>query len=429
MAVAISDLETLVNRYIHNDASTNSVSSADRLGAITEATGQIFNEFGFNQTINNTTIEYFDTINYYPITSLLPDFLEATDLRRQPGLHVNTFSLKTPRDIVVEIDLYSLDRNLLEDAFSIDLSGGVRTLIINHISQYPATTANGCDDLSNENGTWAIDQVNSDATNLLLDTVVYQLPVTASLVFDIIVGQSVNNKATIYNNGLQNLDCTQFYNIGNWVFWVYLPSVTNFSSVTFFWGSDTLATPATKANYYTASATTDYMGNAFIQGWNRISIPWLGCSVVGTPNYTTIQYVQVDYNYTGSQTSLTSWRLDNILIIRPEPLTLYYQSWYVGKNASGTSITVFGATTDVPFFSGQYDFFDIAVSHLAASILFREMGLQQDAMVEDEKATKEIIRLKKKFPSRRLEETRNFGVRGINFRRRKAPSGWINYGG
>lgn len=428
MSLTVASIQTLVNQYIHADTSTNSVSAADRLGAITESVKQIFNEFGFSQTIKNTTIEYFDTVNYYPITALLPDFLEASDLRRQPGIHTTKFTLKDPRDIVNEIDLYSLDRNLQEDAFSIQLSGGVRTLIINHNSLYPAITANGCDDLSNNNGTWTIDQVNSDATNLVLDTVVYQYPVTASLSFDINTAQSANNKATIYNNGLQVLDGSQQFNIGNWVFWVYIPVVANFSSLTFYWGSDTSATPSTKSNYWSASATTDYVGNAFVQGWNRISIPWLGATQVGSPNYTALQYIQVDYNYTGSYTNVTQFRLDQILLIRPEPLILYYQSWYVGTNTGGTNITTFGATTDIPFFSGQYDFFDIAVAHLAASILFREMGLQQDAMIEDDKATKEIIRLKKKFPGQRLQETRTFGVKGVNFRRRKAPSGWINYG-
>lgn len=419
MSLTVASIQTYVNQYLHGDTSTNSVSAADRLAAITESVKQMFNEFGVNQSNKTYTINYYDTVNTYDITSTIPDFLEPVDLRRLTPNNLNVFTRKTPREIAVDIDLYALNRSLLEDSFAVEQANGSRTLFINHISQYPALEVSEGDSLADNNGTWALDATNSDATNLRLDSVLFQQPGNAALEFDISVAQSSNNRATIYNASLSPIDFSTEYLVGSLVFWVYLPEVVNFTSITASYGSDTSATPATKANYYTGTSTTALNGGAWQIGWNRVAIPWSSTTTVGSPTITSIRYIEFQFNYTVSQTSKTGYHLQDIKMIRPESLVLHYESWYVGTSNSGTSLLAFTATTDIPFFSGQYDFLDVYCAHQAASILFRQMGLTSDANTEEDLAGRELTRMKKKFPSQRLTQTKSFGVKGINFRRRK----------
>lgn len=425
MAVTVNSIQTLVNQYLHGDTSTNSVSAADRLAAITESVKQVYNDFGFNQTNKTYVVNYFDTVNIYDITTALPDFLEPVDIRLAAGDNYQAFTRKTPREITVDIDLYFPDRSLTENAFAVEQANGNRTLIINHISKYSANSVSDANSLSDNNGTWALDTVNSDASNLRLDTVNFQQPGTAALEFDVTAAQSVNNRATIYNPSLAPIDMSNEFQVGALVFWVYLPDVVNFTSITVYWGSDSSATPSTKANYYSASATTGLSSAPWAIGWQRVEVDWNGAATVGTPNVKSIRFIQFDFNYGSGQVSKTGYHLQMIKVIRPEPMTLHYQSWYVGTNTGGTAITNFSATTDIPFFSGQYDFFDVYCAHLAASILFREMGLLQDANNEEGLASRESMRLKKKFPSQMLKQTKYFGVKGVNFRRRKRGSSGI----
>lgn len=417
MAVTLSSIQDYLNQYL-GDTSNNSVTANDRVRAISESIKSVHNEFGFNQINKSYTLNYYDTVNTYDITTALPDFLEPVDIRRQPPDHLQAFTRKTPREMMVNIDLYGNTTSLAEESFAVEQTDGKRTLIVMHQSKYGSTVVDNCSSLTT-NGTWAADTTGSDASGLALDTVVFQFPSTASISFNTTVGQSVNNLATVYNPGLPTLDFTNFYNLGSMVFWIYLPDVTYVTSIKSYWGSDTAATPSTKANYYSNSVTTDIQGNGFIVGWNRIAIPWSSATTTGSPIKTSIKYIQFDVNYSASQTSKTLYRLDDIRMIRPEPLTLHYESWSVGTTTGGTTIYTFTTTTDIPFFSGQYDFFDIYCAHYAASILFDEMGLAIDAQRELNKANNEKAKLKKKFPTQRLTQTKSFGVKSINLRRRK----------
>jgi hypothetical protein len=112
--------------------------------------------------------------------------------------------------------------------------------------------------------------------------------------------------------------------------------------------------------------------------------------------------------------------------IDPEIRTLHYTSWNVGTNSGGTALKAFTATTDIPFFSGQYDQYLYAVAHKATSILFKALRLYNEADREEKEAIAEMNRVRQVIPKSRPAELKNFKVRGIRFShgRSRTRRGW-----
>ncbi len=402
MSTTTLKIQGYTNQYIA-DTGTNSVSAADRLAAITEAVRQLYNDFEFDFSNRTLAVEYYSTINNYDITTDAPDITEPVDLRREKEDQVTAFTRKSPREIAVEIG----SGNDVESSFAIEIKDLKHYLVINHSSTFTPITLHDCNSLT-DNGTWAVDSTNSDATNLTADDI-EKKEGTASLNFDLDVSQSGNNKGTIQNSTMSEIDLSGHEDLSAIILWAYLPDVTYTSSLTLYWGSSSTV-------YWSASATTDAFGASFTDGWNRVLVKWADASPTGSPDSSAIDYFRVDVNYTASQGDDTDYRIDNIVSIKPEDLTLYYQSNYVGKSSAGTYLTAFTATSDIPLYSGVYDYFDVYVAHRAAAILFRQMGQREEANDEDALAEKELTRLKTKFPTSRLTPTKNFKVKGLSWK-------------
>lgn len=408
MATTVSAIQSKVNQFFYGDTSTNSVSAADRLAAISMAVQDIISEFGFDQNDFTYTLNYLDGVHVYDITSAVPGFLEPVDLRRAEEDQDIPFTRKNPRELMVEVGT-----SFGEEAFATEIRDDKMFLIVNHDSKYKSITLHDCDSATS-NGTWQVGESSSsntsDAENLTLDTVEFKQG-SGSINFDVDVSDSVNNRATISNQDFAALDLTSYVDLASLVFWAYIPDVTNFSSITAYWGSST-------SDYYSATVTTDYTGNAFVAGWNRIKVNWADTSTTGSPDVTAIDYIRLDFNYGAGQGDDTDFRIDDIRMIRPEYLYLIYQSKHLGESNSGTKLFAYTATTDVPFYSGLYDYFDNPVAHRAASLLFSEVGLTKEADKEMGEYMKAIRDIRRKFPKNQLKETQNFKVKSVNFRKR-----------
>ena len=74
-------------------------------------------------------------------------------------------------------------------------------------------------------------------TNLTLDTEEFNTG-SGSFNFDVDVSQSGNNKATIYNDNLNDEDLSDDVNLASWLIDVKIPDITYTSSWTIRWGSD-----------------------------------------------------------------------------------------------------------------------------------------------------------------------------------------------
>ena len=403
MASSIAAIISKTDRVI-GDTTTNSVTQADRFAAIRLACQELITDFGFEQSQTTYDLNFYDSIEKYKLTSDIPNFLEPTDVRTKKAKDNNTpFTRKDPRELAVE---YANDDS--EISFAIERQDTNTYMFVNKLSKYPLVDLHDCDTLAN-NGTWTADTSASDATNVELDEVEFNEGV-GSISFDADVSQSANNRATIYNEDMSSVDLSDYNNISSIIFDIYLPATTNFSSVTAYWGSSSTA-------YWSGTATTDFNSNAFVAGWNTLKIDWSSASMTSTPDDTAIDYLRFDYNYAAGYSDTVGLRLDNVRIVRPEVLTLFYQGAHVGKTTGGTKLYAFTATDDVPFYSGQYDYFDNAVSFRAAEALYVQMGQDNRAEKAHLDYEREVQRLQKRFPSNGMKPTRSFKVHGINFRR------------
>jgi len=401
MATTVEKIQDSTNQYI-GDTTTNSVSANDRLRAITEAVRQMYNDFEFDFSNRTLTLDYYDTINYYEISTDAPDFTVPAELRRSKEDNTEAFTRNSGRTLAVEI---AQGRSDIID-FAIETKNFKQYLVINHTSKYGSIPIHNCDSLT-ANGTWTADVTTSDAENLTIDTVEKKVG-TASLNFDLDVSQSANNRVTIAVTDMAEVDLEAHEDLSAIIAWVYIPDVTYTSSVTLYWGTSSTV-------YWSAAATTDAFGADFADGWNRILVEWSDATETGSPDASEIDYFRVDINYTASQGDDTDYRVDDIISVRPEEMQLIYQSNYVGVDDSGDYLTEFTSTNDIPLYSGVYDYFDVYVSHKSAAILFRQMGQNLEANDQETLSEKELNKLKNKFPSTALKPSKSFKVKGLRW--------------
>lgn len=407
MSITVANLITNLDTNI-SDTSTDRISTAERYQALTEATVWLQEELQNDHSIDTYNLNYYDTVHEYKVTSAIADLLGSADLRRSEQFQDHSFAHKSSRELAEEIG-----QSFEESSFAIERRDGNAYLEVNHYSRYTAFGISDFDALTDGGGTWAVDAVNSDATNLTVDTAEY-LYGNASLNFDATVAQSGNNRATIINSTLSSLDLSGYINLASFIMEVYILDVTNFSSVSLFWGSSSTA-------YWSNTVTTDINGNAFVNGWNRVKFDWNTATKTSTPNEAAITYIRIDFNYAVGQANTTDFRVDYLRIVRPEVLRFYYTSWAVGQvsAADSTKIYAFTAQTNVPFFSGQYDQYKFAVAHKAAALLFwSPLRLQSQASAEEKQAGDQLKRVRRIVPKSANPEVKSFKVNGVSFRRR-----------
>lgn len=405
MAVTVANLITNLDTYI-SDTTTDRVSQAERLQALTEAAAWIIEETGNDHTVKTYELDYLDTINYYKITSSVADLLTSADLRREEANHIETALHLSSRDMAQRVGIGSNDF-----AWSIDRRNNDVYLVITASPENAAKTVASFDSTTADGGTWTADTTNSDATNVTADSIEYKKG-SGSLNFDVDVSQSANNKATIYNSSLSTIDMSDYEDVASFIFEAYIPDTTNFTSFTLYWGSDA-------SNYWSVTATTDIDGASFSDGWNTIKVDWEDATQTSSPDVDNIDYIKIDLNYAAGQGDDTDFRLDNLRVVQPETLTFFYNSWNVGASNAGAELKAYTATNDVPFYSGKYDQYKYAHAHKAASILLFTLRLRDEALVEEREAQRQIERIKDIVPSSQIKETHSFKVYGVNFSRRR----------
>lgn len=403
MSVTVASIQTPYNTYI-GDASTDRISAAERLQYITEGTTWLQTQLDNDHSVRTYSVTYFDTLHYYKLNAAVTDIFEGNALRRATSETNIDLTRKDAREVAVDISQYAQ-----EGSYALERRNGDLYLAVNLDSKYTALQVSSFDSLTANGGTWAADTTTSDATNVSIDTVDGSNGTQGCLSFDVTVAQSVNNRATIQNTGLTAENLTDEKNLGSWLLDLKLPEITNITSLTFYWGSSS-------TNYYSVTQTTNYDGSAFTADFNNtLKFAWLGANVTGTPDDTLITFIRIDINYGAGQANATGFKLDNLRLVRPEILTFHYTSWNVGTNSGGTQLKAFTATTDIPYFSGQYDQYLYAVAHKAAALTFRGLRLYSEADREDNEALGEMNRVRKVIPKSRPPELKSFKVRGIRF--------------
>ena len=405
MATTVASIQTSVNTYL-NDTSSDSISSAERLEAINEAMLWLMENTLSDNQLNTYNLDYIATIHNYKISTSLADFLEPSDLRRSEDDQETAALRKSPGELAEDIGNQST-----EFAFAVERRDGSAYLKVNLAGKWQPNIIATFDSTTADGGTWVADTTTSDASNLTVDSI-NMTSGTGCLTYDITVAQSGNNRATISNSALSSKNLTQHLNVSTWTVDVYNPLVTYLTSYTLYWGSDS-------SNYWSVTVTTDANGNAFANGSMTLAFNWANATKTGTPDVTAIDYIRFDENYSASQANSVAHRIDNLRICHPERLVFYYLSNKIGTNSGGTPLYAFTSTTDIPFFSGQYDFYRFAVAHYATSILYRKTGLLDDADYQEQKAVESLANKKKLFPTHLHRENKNFKAGNISFKKRR----------
>lgn len=413
MSVTISNLKTALNSYI-GDSSTDRISEAERYAFLTESVAWLSEELGNEHMVNTSTINFIDGVNYYKINTSVSDLLTGADLRRQGLDQVISAARKSPRELAEEIGQRSS-----EFCWAVDRYDGDTYLGITMEPKYKAQMLASFDSATSDGGTWTLDSVDSDATNLTYD-VNEKEEGAASLNFDVDVSQSGNNLSTIYISKSSSVNLSSLEDVGSFLLRVYIPDATETTSVRLRFSSDASGTPSTITNYWSITATTGVNSAPIVAGWNRIKFDWNSATVVGSPDSEDISYYQIDINYGASQADDTDYRLDELTVAKTERLTFHYVSWNVGTTTLGVPISVFTADTDIPFFSGLYDPYKHAVAHKAASLIyFSPLRNKDQGMVEEKEAVASLDRYRKRFESSMTREEKSFKVKGINLRNRR----------
>lgn len=408
MSITVDSLLQNLNTYF-GDSTTDRVSDAQRYQALTESTAWLLEELGNEHMIESVDIAYYDTVHNYKVTGILPDLLVGADLRRTVGLHTVSFARKSGREITEEIGQRSQDPSWATERIGTDTY-----MLINFDPQNSHQVIDTMDVVDG----WVADTTGSDATNITVNYYERQEG-AACLEFDILASQSANHYATIYRNST-TVDLSTYADEGSILFDFFIPDSTHVSSVTFTFGSGTSVTPATKANYWSQTISTDINGNALVDGWNTLMLNFHEANKTGNPVIASTSYLEIRVNYSSLQATDNGFKVDFIRAALPERLEFNYVSWNVGSvsAADPTKISAFTATTNVPFFSGSYDQYRYPVAHKAASILFYAVRLGIEAEREEVAAIKSLARLRKNFESSKIRESHTWKIAGVNLRRR-----------
>ena len=233
------------------------------------------------------------------------DFKNPHDLRPEDGRSLDYKEAKAVRENIRKnkfIKEYGVDNGLL---------------IIGYPKQVSAQLHN-CDSLT-ANGTWA---ASGDATNLTIDTQTFEEG-SGALNFDVSAGTSL----ILTNSTLTSKDLTSLQNKSHIVMKVYLPTITNFTSIAVRFGSSSTA--------YWEKTETVPAGNATLKaGWNTFAFRWADATETGSPDVTAIDYMRIVLTYSAATTD-TDFRIDDIRIGKEVEMTLDYYSLAMVQDASG----------------------------------------------------------------------------------------------
>lgn len=271
--------------------------------------------FNFIAGVNEYSLE-----NYVGCTCLdndgetsIPDFKNPHDLRPLDGGK----SLAWHEDKEVRENIRR-GKSIQEYAVENDL------LIVNY-PRGASGQVHNCDSLTAD-GTWA---ASGNASNLTVDELEYKEG-TAALNFD-----AAGTSLILTNSTLTAQDYSELKNKSHMLVWVYLPSITNFSSIGLRWGSSASA-------YWEKTETRPAGQRALQAGWNLFAFRWASATETGSPDAAAVGYLRIALTYSSSVTA-TDFRVDDIRIGKEVQMELDYYSLAMVKDASGSYQLEFNA--------------------------------------------------------------------------------------
>lgn len=378
MSVLLSDINTLVNDKRRDTGSASIDMTANGFRAINSTLNTWNIEHDWPWQFESTTINYNQGITVYNLASTLA-FKAVINLkpylptlRGQELYYISNSSFDS--DIVHP---YKFATRTLAQTQQLRIKYSGDSLIINPVS---STTSNG---------TW----VAAGAISNLSTDVWEHFDQPSSLKFDY---SGTSGSLTVTSGSALNV--SEFTQRSNIYFNVFLQSITNFTSITVKIGSDA-------SNYITGTITTDYLGAALAAGqWSKCVLNWNGStSIVGSPNYTNIQYVQFTIAY-GSSSTTSGNRIENLFVAANVPMTLQFYSRNMAITSAGAKSGIFANaanTTDMPLWSGEWDWANETFVNGVMETISYLTGEKDDEANAQQRVIEQLQPLKARLPSKR----------------------------
>jgi len=379
MAVTIASLIPQLKDYIRNQNLTD----ARAIRALDKAVDYVNSELGLP---SQEDVYEFDFDQSQAEYSLPVDFIEPIFLRyKDDTLNRNKKFSYRPAELLYDRiksvtygDRWSQGTQL----FGVSAEEGTWKLYVLGTNSVSPLTLDTFD--RNNSTNWT---AGGDASNIHDDLFIYEEG-AGSLGFDITVtGTSAYLYRTTFNNNLYS-----YVDVGHFKLDVYLQAITNFTSVSLIWGTDS-------SNYFLQTAITQETGTAFAVGWNNLDFEWDGSSEVGAVDPNNITYVKIIFTYAGAYAGGTSFRVDNLRVMVPDVMKLTYYTGYKGTSSTSTPIVTFTATTDIL----KVDSYDIGLMNLYA---IKAAEIINPQILNDDTSTirqyeKYLLAYKRKFPRKR----------------------------
>jgi len=338
MSITAAKIDSEVQLQLRN-LTESPLSQGTRYGAYNRAIDFLQQKSNWNFTKKRAFFEYLtDEVDYSMVTNVgVSDFKAFKDLRfvnDNNNRHYKEFEEIDANDFSV------LEGSKIHDN-KVNFEDREGSKIMRVLSHYK-NSITGVDSMNSltDGRTWASETTNSDATTLTLDE--NRGKDGNSLKFNIDVSQSANNYAEIYTSTVftTSIDGSDIEGYGHFRLSLGLHNVSAanlalISSVTFVWGSDDSATPATKANYWSRTVTTPADGGDWQNTWNRVNFDWAGATETGSPDSSDLEYFEVRVTYTSGLTDSSNVRIDKIDMYDPLEMELIYFSTYM-VSAGGT---------------------------------------------------------------------------------------------
>jgi hypothetical protein len=337
--VSVNDVYLDLKDYARNQ----SLDTARALRLINHATDIVYAQMGIPSQEVEYNFYFDETQNTYPLPV---DYIEPISLRYTNPKVMNWRGSDNWTWKPAEFLFNKLKHIWYGSKFwGHDASSGAWRLYVLAKNLVSALTFDTFD--SNNAADWT---ATNDATNIRDDNVTFETG-WGSLAFDI--DSNVDHLATL-TSYVQAMSISQYNGMGYFKVWLYLPNITNFTNVSFTWGSD-------HSNYFISTVTTQQDGSAFIVGWNQLSFSWATATQVGSPNLEMVGYIQFNFDYTAGYTGGTYFRLDYLRLVSLDQLTLTYYTAYKGTDSTGaTKKQDFTLLTDL----FTFPVFDISIRSL-----------------------------------------------------------------
>lgn len=391
MSVSVNNLLSLFNTY-YGDDTNERIDESERLQYLTEAVTDI--KQTMKSAMSNMTypLTYIPGIHSYKISPGIYNVLAAGDMRVQDmSNRIDTLpiTISSPSDLLEDVA-----NKKYNNSYAIDRYDGDLYLMMSYMPEGNKTTLSSFSELEgviNKGDTGIIEvDKNLGGLKLSIDT-----------------SSTVDDFAGLQSAVELNLDT--YKDIGAVGGHVFLEDKTNVTSIEVRLGTD-------DSNYYSFTTTSAFNESGFKNEWNMFVIEWKDSTVVGTPDITDLNVLDVIVNYSSGQSDMVV-RFDDFFIAKPINLKFHYISYSVGKDSVGNEIVEFTDVSDIPYFSGQFDNLKYVASRMATALAFYDLSRPEEAQIQEFKANQKMKQIRTMIPSNHRKELKAFRPTGATMRR------------